>query len=765
MKQGAHSLEHTPRLAALLTALRARIVRRIWTLGLGRLATIAGAWAALTFLLDRTLDLPRALRLLSLVAFVAYFAWELRRNLVRALRRMPDDARLALVAERGLDSREELFVSAVQLQRELGQGHGALHDELARSVVARAEAAAAGVRTDQLVEFRTARRHAALGVAALAAAALPLVTSPLAGVFAARLFGADVDWPQRTRLELEVLAGAIVEQDGEDFTLTVPRGGDLSLAVRAIGELPGEVELASESALPQILLPGGDGVFRTVLRSVTRDDVLELSGGDDDDGPRARLVVVDPPDLAGVVFDVEPPPYTGLAPRRFEGTGATGLVGSLVRVYARPRPNDAAARLFMLPTERVVTPERRAVPADLALALGAESGADVGDVLYHEFVLEESLRLRFELTDARGLSSPEPALFALDATVDRAPEIVRLVPTRSDVETSSLGAVRVVLTVRDDFGIGDVRWSVRSGGDGPALGEGVLAPLALPEGVPGEWHVSLLLELAPLLGAGAEAGGELQVVFETADLAVPPHVGRDESLRVRVLSGDELLRRVKDRLAKAREQASRLSERLLEARRRCEELADLIDASGATSGEELSGLRTALALARRTESDGQALLRELTSVVEMVLYARLDDKAEPLLLALDRELGARRSRAFEVDPWRNLTLEQARAPLATEGFGVHLVSIAAIGVELVDGPLAAGANALDGAAAADDADELGAALATSAGEATQALALVESLLERLSEWDNYQSVLSLARDLLERQKALSERTRRYATDR
>jgi len=763
LKQGAHSLEQTPRLAALLRALRARIVRRIWTLGLGRLATIAGAWAALTFLLDRTLELPRALRLLSLIAFVAYFVWELRRNLVRALRRMPDDARLALIAERGLDSREELFVSAVQLQRELGQGHGVLHDELARSVVTRAETAASGVRTDQLVEFRTAQRHAALGAAALAAAALPLVTSPLAGVFAARLFGADVDWPQRTRLELEVLAGAIVEQDGEDFTLTVPRGGDLSLAVRAIGELPSEVELASESALPQILLPGGDGVFRTVLRSVTRDDVLELSGGDDDDGPRARLVVVDPPDLAGVVFDVEPPAYTGLAPRRFEGTGATGLVGSLVRVYARPRPNDAAARLFMLPTDRIVTPERRAVPADLALALG--DGAGAGDVLFHEFVLEESLRLRFELTDARGLTSPEPALFALDATVDRAPEIVRLVPTRSDVETSSLGAVRVVLTVRDDFGIGDVRWSVRTGGDGPALGEGVLAPLALPEGVPGEWYVSLLLELAPLLGAGADGGAELQVVFETADLAVPPHVGRDDALRVRVLSGDELLRRVKDRLAKAREQASRLSERLLESRRRCEELADLIDASGATSGDELSGLRTALALARRTESDGQALLRELTSVVEMVLYARLDDKAEPLLLALDRELGARRSRAFELDPWRNLVLEQARAPLVTEGFGVHLVSIAAIGVELVDGPLAAGANALDGAAAADDADELGNALATSAAEATQALALVESLLERLSEWDNYQSVLSLARDLLERQKALSERTRRYATDR
>ena len=36
-----------------------------------------------------------------------------------------------------------------------------------------------------------------------------------------------------------------------------------------------------------------------------------------------------------------------------------------------------------------------------------------------------------------------------------------------------------------------------------------------------------------------------------------------------------------------------------------------------------------------------------------------------------------------------------------------------------------------------------------------------SLLEQLAEWDNYQSILTLTRDLLNGQKNLSERTRQY----
>jgi hypothetical protein len=44
------------------------------------------------------------------------------------------------------------------------------------------------------------------------------------------------------------------------------------------------------------------------------------------------------------------------------------------------------------------------------------------------------------------------------------------------------------------------------------------------------------------------------------------------------------------------------------------------------------------------------------------------------------------------------------------------------------------------------------------------LAKIDALLERLAEWDNFQSVLTLTRDILNGQKTLNERTRQAAKD-
>jgi len=54
---------------------------------------------------------------------------------------------------------------------------------------------------------------------------------------------------------------------------------------------------------------------------------------------------------------------------------------------------------------------------------------------------------------------------------------------------------------------------------------------------------------------------------------------------------------------------------------------------------------------------------------------------------------------------------------------------------------------------------------TAAEESQKAVVLkIESLLEMLAEWDNYQSILSLTRDILNGQKSLSERTREFAKE-
>ena len=64
----------------------------------------------------------------------------------------------------------------------------------------------------------------------------------------------------------------------------------------------------------------------------------------------------------------------------------------------------------------------------------------------------------------------------------------------------------------------------------------------------------------------------------------------------------------------------------------------------------------------------------------------------------------------------------------------------------------------------DDIEEIHAALSEALSLQTEARMKTEILLAELAEWDNFQSVLSLTRDILNRQKSLTERARHYAKE-
>jgi hypothetical protein len=69
------------------------------------------------------------------------------------------------------------------------------------------------------------------------------------------------------------------------------------------------------------------------------------------------------------------------------------------------------------------------------------------------------------------------------------------------------------------------------------------------------------------------------------------------------------------------------------------------------------------------------------------------------------------------------------------------------------------AQAQDGAGA-----EALAALERAVAAQTRTQELIEQLLVKLGEWDNFQSVLTLTRDILNRQKNLEQRIRKHAED-
>jgi hypothetical protein len=273
------------------------------------------------------------------------------------------------------------------------------------------------------------------------------------------------------------------------------------------------------------------------------------------------------------------------------------------------------------------------------------------------------------------------------------------------------------------------------------------------------------LDVATLAGSPDVApGSQIEVAVLATDNHQPnAHEGRSPALHVRIVSPDEYLRRLQDRLGRARSTAAALSELQRGKLRRTEELIAGLESDellAADSGDELF---TAATGERRVEGDARALARELCSALEGVLYARIDDRAGPLLETIDAKL-ATSDRIFDPSIWREASVEERAASGTPGGLADRLLAIAGVALEVSETAAPAATAALARAQQTKDLAKIHAEL-TAASEAEKTVVeRIERLLEMLAEWDNYQSVLSLTHDILNGQKNLKERTKEYAKD-
>lgn len=755
----------TPSLDRLLERLARRI--RIHTLqhGTGRVLAGGAAWLALAFLLDRWLHLPGGVRVLHLAVLAALPAVLLWRELLRPLRRLPDRAGLALLVERAHPELHELLVSAVQLE-ERGQASRPLEAELVRRVVADAEARAAQLELGGVLDARGPRRDLAIGTGLGLAAGLLLALDPAgASIFLQRLAGGGPEWPRRTDLSIEIpIAGgrARVEQGEELIRVLCARGSDVPVVVRAEGHVPEEVTLHFGGGRREVLAAARSGVFRTLLRSVQEDLEFHVTGGDDRDRiPLVRLTVLQPPDVAALAVTVEPPDYTGLAARLERDRDVEVLAGSRVRVAMRPDPADARGLVRILPEDR----ELELLPTPWPALEGEAAGLPA---LGFELTANESLRYRFELLDSSGLPNPDPGLFAIHVQADRPPEVDLLAPARGEVEAVVGGALPLRVRAFDDFGIARLEWSVETGGEpvrGPfRLDSVALGEVAAERGLRHGEFAARTVEVRELAGGADPIEGQLFTLEVRAlDARLPePQSGRAPEVRIRIVSADELLRRVQDRLSRARMQTHQLVELQRERNARTLELLASLEGDQLSDAAGPSEIGVVLTGQRRVQGDARSLARDLAMVTETVLYARIDERALPLLRELERGAAGLTDRGFHPELWAALA---ARVP-GTVGSGLAEKLVAATGLAVAAGEEPA-ARAVDLLREAQDAKDLAALrrlLAAAEEEQRAALAQLEALLQRLAEWDNFQSVLSLTRDILNRQRNLLERTKRFAKE-
>ncbi|HVS10355.1 MAG TPA: hypothetical protein VMS76_10815, partial [Planctomycetota bacterium] len=459
MQPRARHLERTPELERLLGRLRRRLLRQVWLHGAGTLLAAVALWIVFAFLADWALHVPRAVRWVHLVVLFALpvaIAW---RELVRHLRRIPPRDRMAVLYEREHPELRELLVSAVQLQERPQPG---ARPELVGEVLAKADARARALRLEGVLDERRPALRFALGTALAALIAVAsLAEAEHASIFFARLFGGSARWPQRTHLTLTIplpagSAVARVEETPERTLVRVARGSDVPVLVRADGVVPDEVILHFGGGREVSLGSSGDGLFRTRLASCQEDLEFFATGGDDRDGlPRVFVEVLEPPDVSGLAISIEPPAYTGLAPRVEFDHDVQVLAGSRLRVAVLTTPPEARGSVRILPEDRLV-------PLEPALFPPREPGGNPEPGLGFELAPSDSLRFRFELSDSSGLSNPDPGLFAVQVVPDRRPEVSILAPARSEVDTVPGGLIALRARAEDDFGIAAMGWSAVS---------------------------------------------------------------------------------------------------------------------------------------------------------------------------------------------------------------------------------------------------------------------------------------------------------------
>lgn len=779
-------LERTPTLERLLAATRAALVRQVLAYGIGTVLGAMALWLAFAFLADWGLRVPHAIRILHgilLAVVMGVFLW---RDLLRPMRALPGREGLALLFERVHPELRELLISAVQFQRLARVPE--IEREHVEAVVASAEASARTLHPKLVVDPEAPRARLLLGLGGMAGLVGLALYHPLhARTFLERLFGGSAAWPQRTHLVLELPgleADAVAERSPERVRLRVARGTDIAVLVTAEGVSPDEVTLHFDAGRDLVLNPSGGNVFRTLLQSCQDDLAFHVTGGDDERGlPRVEVEVLEPPDVEGLAVVVRPPAYAGLPESVSFNQDVEVLKGSEVSVHVLPTPRSATGFARLLPEERTLD----LVPAPFPRAAGeagsgpeteAEAPGDSTGLAFH-CTAEKTLGYRIELVDANGLRNPEPGLYRIRVLQDRAPDLAVLAPARGEFETVRGGAVPLRVRAEDDFALAGLGWRVFPADgraeEAPALVSRELELLRI-EPEPGTRRAKNVHDVA--LGSarleidslGTEdkpvaVDSRFELEFFARDRRAPePNEGRSPRVRLRIVTPEELLRRLQDRLAETRLAAMRLSEEQRAKRTRIEELLEAFDGDDPSQGADGQTLAAALAGERRVLADAQGLARSLAAAAEDVLYARLDDKAAALLEFYDARVARAQDARFQVEPWRELARENAAGKLAGEGFATTLVALVAQALVISEDHATLAVGALDAAQGAASRPAVADRLQEAADHCADVEKQLDVLLAQLAEWDNFQNVLTLARDILNRQKTLRERTQQFATE-
>jgi hypothetical protein len=763
----------TNALRPLLQAQARRLRTRYLWHGLGLCLLLPTAALLLFFLLDHTLRLPVAVRLLHTSATVALLGYGLIRFVRYPLTRAFADIDMAQLLERRYPELHQRLVSAVQLQ---DVGPGQLRNQsqpMIEQLLAETSAAAAALPLSTLFDYRrTARVFAGTGSLLMIFLCIGLFAPETMRAFLLRHLGMATDYPRETTLRLEVPPGGpeVQRSDRDGVTeLILPAGADLHVSVLAEGVVPKEVFLdllplvddrqsvhEGAGTMTARTAPVGRSItmsprpgdrFRHVFRRLSGSFSFHARGGDDEHGDRLVVVhTVHPPQVANIRASIVPPAYTGVARLEQNGGAIEALAGSNVEISVSTTAAVREATMVFLESGR-------------RLPLAAQDiQDDSGTSLVHRgtFALENSDRYQIELVSESGLRNPNPGAYPVVALQDYAPVGRWLLPDDESTLLLPTAILCVRVDAHDDFGLAAVELGIEHSG-GRSLQKDLLPAAAVPQK---SIVLTQLFEVHELLaGARSEHEGlSLQLVLRDNKQPLPGTVEPPHRI-VQIVDSPQLAESIAKAFRSLREETTQALDVQTDRRGKLDDLL----ANGTVQTTDLAQVLTNVEVGQsRVLGSCDRIHRGLMRAFDVHLWNRLETSQHAAeVVELYRQFSQNLQEPTALAPafYRDLIQRRANGTLgAMETTLDPILAMIGIADELVSTALPQTTRLLAEAQVARPGSELFATLREAVQHQEHIQQSLQQLLLRLEEWNDYQDLIQEARALRDRQRDLQNRT-------
>lgn len=417
-----------------------RTIKRLFFIdGLSRVIIYMVCFAMVTYLIDWLVpDLPRGVRLFLLGAWIISSGYIISRYLIYPMRFRIKDDDIALCVERFYPNLKDRLISTVQLSRSIGQEPRFNSPELIQTLINETGQEVQALNFNQIIDstFQKKLLAAMCGILIIVLSYMSFYPQ-YTGIWFNRILGGPARWPKTTSLSL------VLEKE------VIAKGQDVTVQVIAEKGSPKRVHLYYEFETGEkgSMVKSGKHTFNFDFLRVYDSFSVKAQGGDDETATRT-ITVLPPPRIEKILLWYEYPEYTKQA--------ATELgqpeIGGAIKAPIGTRVSFEAFSNIPLESVQLIVGERTNPDKIANLPIEPDILKELKKIKGEFTVLGDGEYL-LRLKAKNGLSNIESIRYSIKAVMDNAPVVKVLEPRKDNKYVTPIAEVPLRILTTDDYGI------------------------------------------------------------------------------------------------------------------------------------------------------------------------------------------------------------------------------------------------------------------------------------------------------------------------